>query len=84
VACSEKAMASVWRCRMTEHVLTAPPTAVDEATRGAALHHVYSYLLRLAAQKRAADQDAADNQTRSAESGSPALDGAENRKCMTG
>jgi hypothetical protein len=54
---------------MTEHAVTAPPTTIDEAARRAVMHRVYSLLLRVAAQKRAASQDAAANQTRTVDDG---------------
>jgi predicted house-cleaning NTP pyrophosphatase (Maf/HAM1 superfamily) len=69
---------------MTERAMTSSHYIVhDEARKRAAMHKIYSYLLRLAAQKRAADQAAAANQALLAGIDTPVLQAEMQEKCAT-
>jgi hypothetical protein len=49
-------------------------SAEEAAARRAALHNTYSYLLRLAAQKRAADRGRCDSSSQPAITNTPAME----------
>jgi hypothetical protein len=59
-------------------------SAEEAAARPAALHNTYSYLLRLAAQKRAADRGRCDNSSRSPIADTPAMEPKAQEEDSTG
>jgi hypothetical protein len=59
-------------------------TTEEAAARRAAMHQIYSYLLRLAAQKRAADRGEFGHLTRPAEIDTPAMEPKVQHQFTTG